>query len=86
MNDRLVQVRKNLINARKKAKLTQRETALKLDLSLRQYQSLEAGTSNGSVKTWQQLSRLFGRTIDYLLATKEEELFGAAPLNNSNHS
>lgn len=86
MNDRSVQVRKNLINARKKAKLTQRETALKLDLSLRQYQSLEAGTSYGSVKVWQCLSRMFGRTIDYLLATKEEELFGAGTPNNSNHS
>ena len=85
MNNKSVQVRKNLINERKKAQLTQKEIALKLNLSLRQYQSLEAGTSNGSIKTWQHLRRLFGKTIDYLLETKEEELFGEAPPNNSNY-
>lgn len=79
-------MRKNLCEERKKCQYTQKEIAVLLGISERQYQNLEAGTSNGSVKTWQQLSRMFGRTIDYLLATKEEELFGEAPPNNSNHS
>ncbi len=79
-------MRENLINERKKRNYTQKEIAGILGITERHYQKLEAGTSYGSVKVWQCLSRMFGRTIDYLLATKEEELFGAAPPNNSNHS
>lgn len=85
MRDEPIQARENLINERKKAELTQKETALLLELSLRQYQSLEAGTSDGSMKVWRNLSRLFGKTIDYLLETTDEELFGAGTPNNSNH-
>ena len=79
-------VRENLRNARLEKSLTQAELARMLEISEKQYRRLEIATSDGSIKVWQKLSRLFGRTIDYLLATKEEELFGAAPPNNSNHS
>lgn len=63
--------RKNLINLRQQKRLTQTETALKLKISLRQYQALEAGTSDGSVRVWQQLKELLNaESIDYLLAQK----------------
>lgn len=61
-------LRINLINERKKKQLTQAETAEFAGISTRQYQSLEAGTSEGSIKVWKKLSDLFKQTIDYLLA------------------
>lgn len=61
-------LRINLINERKKKQLTQAETAKFAGISTRQYQSLEAGTSEGSIKVWKKLSDLFKQTIDYLLA------------------
>lgn len=79
-------MRENLRNARLEKSLTQAELARMLEISEKQYRRLEFATSDGSIKVWQKLSRMFGKTIDYLLATKEEELFGAASPNNSNHS
>lgn len=61
-------LRINLINERKKKQLTQTETAEFAGISTRQYQALEAGTSEGSIKVWKKLSDLFKQTIDYLLA------------------
>ena len=61
-------MRINLINERKKNQLTQSETAEFAGISTRQYQALEAGTSEGSIKVWKKLSDLFKQTIDYLLA------------------
>ena len=58
---------KNLINLRKQAERTQKQMASFLGITERQYRRLEAGTSDGSVKIWQQLSRFFNTTIDYLL-------------------
>ncbi len=61
-------MRENLINARKKKGYTQKELAQLISLSERQYQSLEAGTSDGSIKTWQRLKEiLHTETIDFLL-------------------
>lgn len=68
-------MRKNLIEARKKAQLTQTELAKQLSVSLRQYQSLEAGTSGGSIKVWQRLKELYEKPIDFLL---EQEPIGGA--------
>lgn len=66
--------RKNLISLRQKRGLTQSETAAKLGICVRQYKSLEAGTSDGSVKVWQHLKELLGaKTIDFLLKREEEE-------------
>ncbi len=64
-------MRKNLINLRKKQGFSQKELAKKLDISERQYQRLEAGTSNGSVILWQNLKTILqSNTIDYLLEQK----------------
>ena len=50
---------------------TQVEVAIKLGITDRHYKSLEAGESDGSMKIWQQLAKLFNCTIDYLL--KQED-------------
>lgn len=61
-------MRNNLIKARQNKKLTQVELADKLKISTRQYQKLEAGTSDGSIKTWCKLKDILdAKTIDYLL-------------------
>lgn len=67
--------RKNLIRLRKKKKLTQAQIAEAVHLTARQYSRLEAGTSDGSVKTWKALKELLGaKTIDYLLEQTEDVL------------
>ncbi len=61
-------MRKNLITARQKKGLTQIEISEKIGISPRQYQNLEAGTSDSSVKTWQKLKDVLNvQSIDYLL-------------------
>lgn len=62
----------NLIKERKKASYTQKELAKILNISERQYQSLEAGTSEGSVPIWKTLAKMFGCTIDYLLEQADD--------------
>ncbi len=57
----------NLKTERKKADLTQTEVAKHLGITVRQYQAIEAGTSDGSIKVWRKLSELFHKPIDYLL-------------------
>ena len=64
-------MRENLINTRKKKKLTQAEVAKILGIATRHYQALEAGTSDGSIKVWQRLKDLFHKPIDYLLEQVE---------------
>lgn len=67
-------MRKNLINLRKKIGLTQAQTAMKLGICIRQYKSLESGTSEGSVKVWQHLKELLGaKSIDFLLKQEKGE-------------
>ena len=66
-------MRDNLIHLRKKKKLTQADTAKAIHMTLRQYSRLEAGTSDGSIKTWKALKELFGASsIDFLLEQKED--------------
>lgn len=61
-------MRKNLRDLRKKRGFSQKELAAKLDISERQYQKIEAGTSDGSVALWQNLKAILkNKTIDYLL-------------------
>lgn len=60
-------MRENLIRARKKARLTQKEISQKTGITARQYTRLEAGTSDGSVRVWQRLKEITGESIDYLL-------------------
>lgn len=67
-------VRKKLISLRQKNGMTQAETAAKLGICVRQYKSLEAGTSDGSVKVWQHLKELLGaKSIDLLLEQEKGE-------------
>ena len=57
-----------LIYLRKKRGFKQEELAKKLGISIRQYQRLEAGTSDGSIKIWLKLKDILGaETIDCLL-------------------
>ncbi len=63
--------RQNLIDERKIKQLTQAEVAKIIGKTTRQYQALEAGTSDGSIKVWERLKDLFGKTIDYLLEQAE---------------
>lgn len=60
-------LRENLISARKNRELTQAQVADTIGVSERQYQRLEAGTSNGSIDTWSKLKALFNTNIDDLL-------------------
>lgn len=61
-------MRENLINMRIKRGYTQSELALKVNITERHYQSLEAGTSYGSVKVWEKLKViLHAKSIDWLL-------------------
>jgi DNA-binding helix-turn-helix protein len=70
---RLSAMRKNLITLRQKKKLTQAQIAEQLSISVRQYQALEAGTSDGSVKVWERLKKLLqAKSIDYLLEQVDE--------------
>lgn len=65
-------LRTNLLNERKQRQFTQADTAKAIGITVRQYINLEAGTSYGSVKVWQKLSKLFCTTIDYLLEQEDE--------------
>lgn len=68
-------LRKNLIKERQNNNLTQVELAKQLEISVRHYKSLEAGTSNGSVEIWYKLKKIFEvETIDYLLEQEVETL------------
>lgn len=60
-------MRKNLIAKRKQKTLTQAEIAKILGITTRQYNRIEAGTSDGSIKVWQRLRDLLNTSIDTLL-------------------
>lgn len=53
-------MRENLKNARKAADMTQQQMAERLDISLRQYQRIEEGDSNGSFEIWDALEDISG--------------------------
>lgn len=62
--------RQNLISTRKNKGYTQKEIAKQVKVTERHYRTLEAGTSNGSMKVWHRLSELFDKPIDFLLERK----------------
>lgn len=68
-------MRKNLVAKREQTGFTKAETAKAIGITRRQYDRLEAGTSDGSVKVWQKLKDLFKTPIDTLLedTTKKGE-------------
>jgi len=59
-------MRYNLRNLRNSHHYTQRALADELSITDRQYQRLEAGTSDGSMKLWEQMAKMFNTTIDHL--------------------
>jgi len=63
----------HLIKLRLYSQLKQSEMANILGITTRHYQSLEAGTSKGSVKVWKQLAELFNTTIDFLLEQEDNK-------------
>jgi DNA-binding XRE family transcriptional regulator len=72
-------MRLNLIQQRKQHQYTQSDMANYLHFSERHYRALEAGTSDGSVKIWQQLAQKFNTTIDCLLEQATPQTTKAAP-------
>lgn len=60
-------LRQNLKDARTEKQYTQTEIAKCAGITVRQYQAIEAGTSDGSVKVWCKLKDLLNKPIDYLL-------------------
>lgn len=52
-------MRKNLQAARKAAGLTQQELADRLYISVRQYQRIESGQSDGTLEIWDNLEDMF---------------------------
>lgn len=75
-------MRSNLKKARVHAGLTQSDIAEHMGISLRQYQRIEAGDSNGSVRHWDALEDLLGvhqrilRENEDTHPCKEESLLG----------
>ena len=74
-------MRPNLKQARLKKRLTQKQVADVLGISLRMYVAIEGGKRTGNVRTWDRLQDLLGldqRTLreDYCISseamTKEE--------------
>lgn len=66
-------MRYNLIKERKKAHLTQLQVAKKINVTVRQYNRIEMGTTYSSVQVWMQLKKLFNQPIDYLLEQESIE-------------
>ena len=66
-------MRKNLIDTRRAKKITQAQLANILEVSVRHYQALEAGTSNGTVPIWEQLKIVLNKSIDFLLAQETKK-------------
>lgn len=53
-------MRKNLSNARKEKGLTQQQMADRLEISLRYYQNIEAGSRTGDFTIWDTLEDITG--------------------------
>ena len=64
----------NLTKLRLSGQLKQCDMAKYLNITTRHYRALEAGTSDGSVKIWQQLAHKLNTTIDHLLEQESDLL------------
>lgn len=60
-------MRNNLKSCRLAANLTQKEIAEKLNVTERQYQRIENGEQDGTIKLWLRIKAFFGGTIDTLI-------------------
>lgn len=56
-----------LIMARNNCKFTQKELAKMIGISVRQYQRLEYGESEGSLKIWKKISKFLNVSIENLI-------------------
>ena len=65
-------IKNNLKQYRLQSNLKQSEVAKHLNITERHYQKIEASVSDGSIKLWKQLAKLYGTTIDDLLEQEVE--------------
>ena len=68
-------MRENLKNARKTAGMTQQQVADRLDIGLRYYQKIEAGTATGAFEIWDALEDLLGIHQRKLRETSNSRLY-----------
>lgn len=60
-------MRNNLMSCRRGKGLTQKQFAEMLEITERQYQRIEQGQSDGSIKLWFKIKSLLAQPIDYLV-------------------
>lgn len=77
-------MRDKLIALRRASGMTQNDMAQKIGVSLRHYKGLEAGTTEGSVKVWKQIARVFNTTIDILIEQHDEPTKSSVAENGMN--
>lgn len=65
-------MRYKLMIAREQSEYSKEQVARALGVTVRHYNSLEAGTTDGSIKIWKRLSNLLNKPIDYLLQQTDE--------------
>ena len=60
-------MRNNLRQSRMSKGYTQLQFATMLGITARQYQRIESGTQDGSIKLWVKIKSLLEKPIDYLV-------------------
>lgn len=60
-------MRNNLRECRIKKNYTQKQFAVLLNITVTQYQRIEMGKSDGSIKLWLKIKELLSKPIDYLI-------------------
>lgn len=60
-------MRNNLKKCRAEKGYTQKQFAQLLGITDKQYQRIEKGTSDGSIKLWEKIRALLAQPIDYLI-------------------
>ena len=60
-------MRNNLKKCRTEKGYTQKQMAQILGITVTQYQRIEKGTSDGTIKLWEKIKVLLAQSIDYLI-------------------
>lgn len=60
-------MRNNLRKCRTALGYTQKQLADKLEITERQYQRIESGEQDGTIKLWEKIKVLLAQSIDYLI-------------------
>ena len=60
-------MRQNLRKCRVAKGYTQKQIADLLGITVTQYQRIEKGTSDGTIKLWEKIKVLLAQSIDYLI-------------------